>query len=546
MGSRFAQEGRNFAENKIQIMIVNNYFWNLYKQSSQGKTAIRHFEDLASQYCSIDFIVQTIQRYDPEIFLNSTEDEVRDSIQDFNSYFRISSFEHEIRNSEEIREMATQFLKQFDENHLLTYFIPLSIYLYQLRPDYFIPYLFFARFQYFLQVIDDLDLDLYDKIPGEGNKQKRISFYLDICDALYKYKTENGLTSNEMCAAIYDMERHSYDSETNADTTAYPRVWWIVGRKSEKESVSKTLFFQGNKEMRKGDIAVFFERSDTYVAKGTPKEINPKSAITGIWTIQSDGNIDPFFYYYRYCIISDEVKIKPIKFKTIKESPITCNIHGVSAQMQNYSGREIPKDDYLRILQLIKECDSNFDENTLPRPYESKTKTKDGFIPFDERGDMKPEKWVEEALIIPLLREMGWDRLKVDYRQQEYLQLGRKKEISKQVQAGRPDFSVFPFGDNHKCADIVIEAKGPGEMDGKKLQEAFDQGESYASRQYAELLILADDKRLLLYTRSKQGNFKFSTHPYEEYTWEALHNDEESMTQLYNTFLKFQKHKPKK
>ena len=85
-------------------------------------------------------------------------------------------------------------------------------------------------------------------------------------------------------------------------------------------------------------------------------------------------------------------------------------------------------------------------------------------------------------------------------RRQVYLQLGRKKSTDSIVQSGRPDFSVFPFGDHRKCADIVIEAKGPGEMEGdKKLRDAFDQGESYASRQYAELLILADDKQLLFY-----------------------------------------------
>lgn len=154
---------------------------------------------------------------------------------------------------------------------------------------------------------------------------------------------------------------------------------------------------------------------------------------------------------------------------------------------------------------------------------------------------------MEENRIIPLLNKLGWGRPDIDYRRQVYLQLGRKKSTDSIVQSGRPDFSVFPFGDHRKCADIVIEAKGPGEMEGdKKLRDAFDQGESYASRQYAELLILADDKQLLFYSRSKNGNFRFTNTPYKQYEWATLlKENSEELTEVYHIFLSFQKHKPK-
>lgn len=520
---------------------INSFYWNLYKSSSEGQNAINKFQKLAIDG-DTNLIIDFVKEYNPEHLLNCGEEELYECFQ----YNLIpNSLATQIKTTTNPRPLLEEFIKAYDSYWILSYIIPLSFELYKLNPEYFVPYMFFTRFQYFQQVIDDFDLDLNEKIPGEGDKEKRILFYLDICDELYKYRRFNNMSSAELCAAIYDMERKAYDSDLSQDSTSYPRVWWIVGAKSPKESASKTLFFQGNKEMRKGDIAVFYEKTDTYCDKSLPKDRNPKQSITGIWTIQNDGNIDPFFWFYRCCIISNEVKVKPLKFSTFSKDPLTCNIHGVSAHMQNYSGREISVEDYELILQAIEKYDSSFDRRKVPAIYSSGLKVK---TPYNERGDMKPEKWVEENLIKPLLERMGWGHEPKDYRTQVYLQLGRKKDDNKIKQSGRPDFSVFPFGENRQCADIVIEAKGPGEMDGKKLRETFDQGESYASRQYAELLVLSDDKQLLLYKRTKDGNFKFTNTPFAEFSWEALldENEKKEFTRLYNIFLKFQKHKPQK
>ena len=133
---------------------------------------------------------------------------------------------------------------------------------------------------------------------------------------------------------------------------------------------------------------------------------------------------------------------------------------------------------------------------------------------------MKPEKWVEEYFIKEMLEKMGW-KYKVDYDRQVHLQLGREKIEGEKTQDGRTDFSLFIFGRKLKCADVLIEAKGPGEMDGKNIEKAFWQAESYASRQYASLIILADDEKILLFPKSKDGIFKFSNNP-KEFKWEKI------------------------
>ena len=79
-------------------------------------------------------------------------------------------------------------------------------------------------------------------------------------------------------------------------------------------------------------------------------------------------------------------------------------------------------------------------------------------------------------------------------------------------------------------------------MDGKDIEIAFWQAESYASRQYASLIILADGDKLLLFPKSKDGTFKYSNTP-ETYTWkEIFDNVDDKFTKLRKTILSYRKH----
>ena len=136
---------------------------------------------------------------------------------------------------------------------------------------------------------------------------------------------------------------------------------------------------------------------------------------------------------------------------------------------------------------------------------------------------------------------MKWDRPEKDYRRQVHLQLGRAKIEGEKTQDGRTDFSLFPFGRRLKCADVLIEAKAPGEMDGKDLEKAFWQAESYASRQYAGLIILADGEKVLLFPKSKDGTFKFS-YTYKTYTWNEIFSNVDKFNELRDAISKYRIH----
>ena len=78
-------------------------------------------------------------------------------------------------------------------------------------------------------------------------------------------------------------------------------------------------------------------------------------------------------------------------------------------------------------------------------------------------------------------------------------------------------------------------------MDGKDIETAFWQAESYASRQYAQLLILADGDKVLLFRRAKDGTFKYSNNP-ETYTWNEIFSDTDKFTKLRRIILGYKKH----
>ena len=134
-------------------------------------------------------------------------------------------------------------------------------------------------------------------------------------------------------------------------------------------------------------------------------------------------------------------------------------------------------------------------------------------------------------------------KYKVDYDRQVHLQMGRAKIEGEKTQDGKTDFSLFPFGRRLKCADVLIEAKAPGEMDGKDLETAFWQAESYASRQYAGLIILADGEKVLLYPRSKDGTFKFSLKEDNKFYWSQIFSDTDTFNRLRDKIESFHVHR---
>lgn len=302
------------------------------------------------------------------------------------------------------------------------------------------------------------------------------------------------------------------------------------GAKDGMEVTAKMMFWEANAETKKGDIIIFYETGKARIKEN-------RSCITGIWIAQTDGISDPLFYRYGSAIIGNEIKIKPIPFKVLISDPRTNKLPRIGAHFLGIRGDAVSTKTYKGLLELIEEQNPSFDRSMLPEFYEPYSPKKR----YEDRGDMKPEEWVEECLIKIMLKQMKWTE-DVDYFCQVHVQVGRAKIEGEKTQDGKTDFSLFPFGRRMKSADVLIEAKAPGKMDGKDLETAFWQAESYASRQYAGLIILADGEKLLLFPRSKDGTFKFSLKKENEYKWKQIFSDTDTFNELRDRIESFHIH----
>ena len=511
------------------MLKINQFYWQLYKESPEGKKTIEKFEKAARADFSIDEAVALFKENNPIWFLNMTEGETRGLFVESSRVFRDWQFD----NSKSLRANAEEMISVCccgDYEEAISLICPLSFTLYKKAPSYFIPYMFLLRYNYIRQILEDYDLDIME-VPGKANLKDRCFYYLDICDALTKFREMNGLTGPELCAFVYDMERKQYDAAYSKSDTPFPQIWLTGGAKDGEEVSADRMFWHGNAETKKGDIIIFYETGQTSIKEH-------RSCITGIWTALEDGITDPLVSYYGWIIIGNEIKIKPIPFKTLINDPRTNKLPRIGAHFLGISGDAVSTKVYEGLLNMIEEQNPTFDRSVLPQlhePFKAKVK-------FEDRGDKKPEKWVEEYLIKEMLERMRWGVEEQDYRRQVHLQLGRAKIEGEKTQDGRTDFSLFPFGRQLKCADVLIEAKAPGEMDGKGIETAFWQAESYASRQYAQLIILADGDKVLLFPRSKDGVFKYSNNP-ESFTWnEIFSNTDDKFTKLRRIILSYKKH----
>ena len=513
------------------MLRINQFYWKLYKESPEGKKAIEQFKQAAEERFSVDDALAMFKEYNQEWFMNMNECETKSLfIHSASLIGNWSSNNHITPRAKAEELMEKVFLGDYKD--AITYVGPLSFYLYKKDPTYFIPYMFVMKYHDIWHILVDYELDL-EEIPGKSSFKKRCHYYFDICDALLKFREFNDLTGPELCAFIYDMERKKYDATHSKSGVSYPQVWLIGGAKSEDEAKRETLCWQASADTKEGDILIMYETGKT--------KTKNKSCLTGIWRAKTDGITDPLFYRYGSVIIGEELKVKPVPFKSLLDSDKTKRLPRCGAHFCGVKGDYVSYGCYDNLLCFLEEWDSSFDRARLPilyEPYSCSVTLEDA----RKKEKLKPEQWVEKYFIIEMLKKMGWEE-KRDYLRQVHLQMGRVKVEDEKRQDGRPDFSLFFYGHNDKCADVVIEAKGPKEMDGDRdIELAFWQAESYASRQYASLIILADNQRVVLFPRSKDGVFMFNVDKKNEYKWDVVFNNPDKCNELRKRILSYKKH----
>ena len=86
----------------------------------------------------------------------------------------------------------------------------------------------------------------------------------------------------------------------------------------------------------------------------------------------------------------------------------------------------------------------------------------------------------------------------------------------------RPDFILHKTGDGRKIgAKVVIEVKKDMKTT-KEIDEAYEQGLSYAKYGEAEVLVICDKRQLRVYERNKKGKFEADASKCKRFSWEEL------------------------
>ena len=474
-------------------MKFNQYTWNLYKQSPDGQKAIKEFEEANEKMTEYDLFT----KYNPYSAQFFSEDYFLDTCGLFWSV--IFEEAKEIVSIEEAQKFyislilsgiydkdGESIIKKGEYNLMLSANDILSFLLYYFSPEYFIPNLFRCRIFELNQIADAFDIDL-PSIPKKSDYKSRCLYYWDLCEVFYKFRLDNNLSPDELCAFLYDYAPNFIPKEKT--NIPHPAQAWFIGGKTYpiEEKLDKT-FWQANPETKKGDILIHYETS-------------PISAITCIWIAQADGVIDPFFHYYSNTYIGDKIDIPRITLKELQTDKYFSKHPLVRKKFQGVNGWPMSSEDYSELLRMIKA--KGFDTDTLPKLY---TPT------LPKNVSIEIERDVEQQLLEPLLNSMEWYENK-DFIRQLPIHAGRGHRVF-------PDYALhYDNKPDYERAKVLIEAK-LHMKNNREVEEAFLQARSYALLLDSSVIVLCDKQCLIIYDKKDS----FDRDRYKKYHWVDFEN----------------------
>ena len=471
-------------------MKPHQYAWNLYKNSPEGKNMIKFFSEangyiLFKKYCP-HAVFHTEEEYDEWLdniyCYGVSEYEQPASLDDAkNLYSSLITLGFMIEGE--------PWIYRNDFKRTLGIIQPISYVLSRFAPEYFFPYLFICRISELNRISDVFDIEL-PKLPKRTDYKGRCMYYWEMCELFYTFRKDNGLSSAELCAFLYDFSSKVIGYIPFGENPQPSQAWFIGGLLYPKDKTLDAKFWQSSPETKKGDILIHYETS-------------PISAITCIEIAQTDGVIDPLFYYYSNTYIGERIDIPHVTLKELQYDAYFSKHPLVRKRFQGVNGRPASDEDYAELIRLIKT--KGFDVEKLPKLY-APTFPKDIII--------ENEKDVEKRLLEPILNAMGWYEHK-DFIRQLSIHAGRGHRIF-------PDYALhYDNKPEEERASVLIEAKLYMKSN-RDIEEAFLQARSYAQLLSSSVIVLCD--KLCLFIYEKNGSFDRNN--YKRYYWTELEHPE--------------------
>lgn len=472
--------------------MLNQFIWNNYKESIEGKLAIEKFHNLVD-----------IQQLIPNNYFLTAEDTLSIS-DDFFNYSNFTQINTAIKTVEQAKELFIDFYEngisihyedgideiKEDATWYIDFIIPISIWLYQINQQFFKPYFFVHNFKSLMQIADAFGMEL-PEIPKKSDKKSQLFYYWELCQTFYAFEQKHHLKSAEMCAFLYDFCPKFFTNLERTENLPEPTNIWLVGANKidfdflDNFDNSNHKFWQGNLETRKGDIIIMYC-------------LSPRSYIHSIWRATTDGIADPFFHYYGEIYINHGLKIPPISLNTLKSDNYFSQNSLVRKNFQGVNGFSWTVTDYEKLLEIIALQD---DISILPK-----------IASYDNQLDheIKNERDVELFLLEPFLKQMGFKES--DWTRQLTVKMGRGEKVY-------PDYVFLSNHEkNFEQASTIIEAKFLIKNN-KDLELAFRQAWSYGLRLSARVLLIVDKHFVWLYQKHNTG---FDRNNYQKYSWQEL------------------------
>lgn len=469
-------------------MKLNQYTWNLYKDSQEGKEAISFFSNaegyaLFKRYCphSVFHTEEEYNEWLDDIYCYGvSEYEQPDSIDDAkNLYASLITLG--------IMVEGEPWIYRDDFKRMLGMIQPISYVLSRFAPEYFFPYLFICRITELNKISDAFNIEL-PKLPKRADYKGRCMYYWEICEVFYRFRMDNGLSPAELCAFLYDFSLNVIGDFPLGEKQQPSQAWFIGGFLYPEDRVLNTKFWQSSPETKRGDILIHYETS-------------PISAITCIEIAQTDGVIDPLFYYYSNTYIGERIDIPHITLKELLSDDYFSKHPLIRKKFQGVNGWPSSSEDYAELLRMIKV--RGFDTGILPKLYAPS---------LPKNIIIKRERDVETKLLEPLLNTMGWYECK-DFIRQLPIHAGRGHRIF-------PDYALhYNNRPEEERASVLIEVKLYMKSN-RDIEEAFLQARSYAQLLSSSVIVLCDKICLLAYEKKDS----FDRNRYKRYYWTELDN----------------------
>lgn len=495
-------------------MALNRYQWNLYLKAGGEKTVHRFqafldgkFEDypdlikeLVSKFCPDKWIIQ--DAYDSALWAVN-------EINDFEKNRNDNDIEEDAPNNEPtnahdlIKETWEYFLQdpvckspRSAYTHYIYDLIAFTHVWSFYEPGVFFPYLFRHCFIILSSIADMFGIEL-PPIPGKTKHLDRMMYYADLCDVSTRFADENGLSSAELYAFLYEYAPSCVGgTEWACNDIPEPRSVFVFGVGKwypEKEPDVKWIC-QGSPDMQPGDIGILYHW-------------NPVSCFTSVWRAISPGFYDPLGLHDRYVCYGYPVLIPSITYSELKADPVFKETALVKTNMLRMDGAPMLPSEYMHLLDMAR-LKGDIPENIPILNLRTEISC----------GELSLERDVEIQLLEPLLLRLGWKP--ENWCRQMPVHIGRG--ISKY-----PDYVINPvYTKYNERGDIVLEAKLTI-PNNKQLEHDRGQANSYAKLLNARAYVLV--AREGIWISKKDDGFSGIT----AFTWAEL-KDANVFTHVYS------------